>query len=306
MREFLKSFFSFGVATSIEKILAFILLPIYTRLFTTTEYGMIDLCQVLMGIVSVFALLQLETSLQRYYYKWEGDDKKIFLFSILITVISLSFFFSIIICLLSYYISSLLFSSSAYYLLVILSAIQLPFINFSMLGLIILRYEKKNLLFTYQVILKVVLLLLSVFVFVVFMDGGLEWVLICQLLTLVLTSIVLYTNIKQYLLFSFSWKNLMMSFSYALPQFPARVGSVMMVYSNRLFMVFFLTTSIIGLYSFSLKLASGVQILGTAFMMAWLYVSTVCKGKPPVAFCEVHAFSFLFLVFISIGIVIVI
>ena len=56
MREFLKSFFSFGVATSIEKILAFILLPIYTRLFTTTEYGMIDLCQVLMGIVSVFAL----------------------------------------------------------------------------------------------------------------------------------------------------------------------------------------------------------------------------------------------------------
>lgn len=102
------------------------------------------------------------------------------------------------------------------------------------------------------------------------MDGGLEWVLICQLLTLVLTSIVLYTNIKQYLLFSFSWKNLMMSFSYALPQFPARVGSVMMVYSNRLFMVFFLTTSIIGLYSFSLKLASGVQILGTAFMMAWL------------------------------------
>ena len=270
MREFLKSFFSFGVATSIEKILAFILLPIYTRLFTTTEYGMIDLCQVPMGIVSVFALLQLETSLQRYYYKWEGDDKKIFLFSILITVISLSFFFSIIICLLSYYISSLLFSSSAYYLLVILSAIQLPFINFSMLGLIILRYEKKNLLFTYQVILKVVLLLLSVFVFVVFMDGGLEWVLICQLLTLVLTSIVLYTNIKQYLLFSFSWKNLMMSFSYALPQFPARVGSVMMVYSNRLFMVFFLTTSIIGLYSFSLKLASGVQILGTAFMMAWL------------------------------------
>ena len=99
MREFLKSFFSFGVATSIEKILAFILLPIYTRLFTTTEYGMIDLCQVLMGIVSVFALLQLETSLQRYYYKWEGDDKKIFLFSILITVISLSFFFSIVVIL---------------------------------------------------------------------------------------------------------------------------------------------------------------------------------------------------------------
>lgn len=96
-----------------------------------------------MGIVSVFALLQLETSLQRYYYKWEGDDKKSFVQHInyghFIIV-----FFSIIICLLSYYISSLLFSSSAYYLLVILSAIQLPFINFSMLGLIILRYEKRT------------------------------------------------------------------------------------------------------------------------------------------------------------------
>mgnify|MGYP002236420201 CR=1 FL=1 len=78
---------------ALRKYLAFILLPIYTRLFTTTEYGMIDLCQVLMGIVSVFALLQLETSLQRYYYKWEGDDKKIFLFSILITVIYIIVFF---------------------------------------------------------------------------------------------------------------------------------------------------------------------------------------------------------------------
>lgn len=200
------------------------------------------------------------------------------------------------------------FSSSAYYLLVILSAIQLPFINFSMLGLIILRYEKKNLLFTYQVILKVVLLLLSVFVFVVFMDGGLEWVLICQLLTLVLTSIVLYTNIKQYLLFSFSWKNLMMSFSYALPQFPARVGSVMMVYSNRLFIGVFFNNINNRLVFFFFKVGLWRANLGNSFYdgLASFYVSTVCKGKPPVAFCEVHAFSFLFLVFISIGIVIVI
>lgn len=199
------------------------------------------------------------------------------------------------------------FSSSAYYLLVILSAIQLPFINFSMLGLIILRYEKKNLLFTYQVILKVVLLLLSVFVFVVFMDGGLEWVLICQLLTLVLTSIVLYTNIKQYLLFSFSWKIswwalVMLCLSFLLVWevwwWFIPIGSLWCFFNNinnRLVFFFFK----VGLWRAN---------LGNSFYdgLASFYVSTVCKGKPPVAFCEVHAFSFLFLVFISIGIVIVI
>ena len=270
MKEFFKSFFSFGIATTTEKLLAFILLPIYARLFSTTEYGTIDLCQMILGVVTVFAVLQLETSLQRYYFHWDGDEKKRFLSTILIVVLSLSIIISILICLFANELSIVLFSYPNNSLLIILSALELPFINFTILGLLILRYEKKNLLFATQIFIKVVVLLMLTLIFVVSMKGGIIWVFICQLLTLILSSIVLFFNIRKFLLFSFSFVYLKMSLKYALPQFPARMGSVLMIYSNRWFMIGFLSTATIGLYSFSLKLASTVQVLGTAFMMAWL------------------------------------
>lgn len=270
MKEFLKSFFSFGIATTIEKLLAFILLPVYARLFTTTEYGVIDLCQMVLGLVSIFAVLQLETSVQRYYFDWDGDKKKRFLSTILMVVMLLSVIISTVICLFSNSISLLLFSNTDCSFLILLSALQIPFINFSMIGLLILRYEKKNLLFGIQIFLKVILSLIFVLTFVVFLKWGLKWVFICQLMALVLSSIVLFFNLRKSLLLSFSPGILKTSLRYSLPQFPARMGSVLMVYSNRFFMIGFLTVSMIGLYSFSLKLASTVQVMGTAFMMAWL------------------------------------
>ena len=243
MKEFFKSFFSFGIATTIEKLLAFILLPIYARLFSTTEYGTIDLCQMILGVVTVFAVLQLETSLQRYYFHWDGDEKKKFLSTILIVVLSLSIIISILICLFANELSIVLFSYPNNSLLIILSAFELPFINFTILGLLILRYEKKNLLFATQIFIKVVVLLMLTLIFVVSMKGGIIWVFICQLLTLILSSIVLFFNIRKFLLFSFSFVYLKMSLKYALPQFPARMGSVLMIYSNRWFMIGFLSTA---------------------------------------------------------------
>jgi len=66
MNNFVKAFLSFGLATSIEKLLGFIILPIYTKYFNTTEYGVIDMIGTILQISCVFGLLQLETSLQRY------------------------------------------------------------------------------------------------------------------------------------------------------------------------------------------------------------------------------------------------
>lgn len=196
------------------------------------------------------------------------------------------------------------FSSSAYYLLVILSAIQLPFINFSMLGLIILRYEKRTYFYLPSNIESRIAIVIRIR-FVVFMDGGLEWVLICQLLTLVLTSIVLYTNIKQYLLFSFSWKIswwalVMLCLSFLLVWevwwWFIPIGSLWCFFNNinnRLVFFFFK----VGLWRAN---------LGNSFYdgLASFYVSTVCKGKPPVAFAKfmplVSCFLFLLVSVLSL------
>jgi O-antigen/teichoic acid export membrane protein len=76
MKEFFKSFATFGLAISIDKLIGLILLPIYTSFFTQEEYGIIEIIQSVISIVCIFGMLQLETSLQRYYYNYENYKKK--------------------------------------------------------------------------------------------------------------------------------------------------------------------------------------------------------------------------------------
>ncbi|WP_349846100.1 hypothetical protein [Bacteroides cellulosilyticus] len=66
MKELILNFFSFGLAVSLERFLSFLLIPLYASVFSVTEFGVIDLVQTFIGVVTIFCFLQLETSLQRF------------------------------------------------------------------------------------------------------------------------------------------------------------------------------------------------------------------------------------------------
>ena len=269
MKEFIKSFFSFGLATTIEKIIAFLLLPIYARVFTKIEFGVIDLVQVVLGIVSILAVLQLESALQRYYFEYKGKVKKIFISTLFIFVFIASCLITLILFFLSGYISLLIFGTVEYKDLIKISSFQLPIINFSMLGFVLLRYEKRNVRFVSIILFKVVLTLISILLLVVWNDTGIIGVFIAQLIGAGVSSFLLLFSIRDSLSFVFSKRLFLRSFKYAIPQFPARVGSVMLSFANRFFMVGYLSLGAIGIYSFSLKLASAIQLVYAAFIMAW-------------------------------------
>lgn len=80
MRELILNFFSYSFAVALERLCSFLLIPLYASTFTVAEFGVIDIVQTTIGVVLIFAFLQLETSLQRYYYEYESKERKIFCF----------------------------------------------------------------------------------------------------------------------------------------------------------------------------------------------------------------------------------
>ncbi|WP_209329490.1 lipopolysaccharide biosynthesis protein [Lunatimonas salinarum] len=269
MREFIKSFFSFGFATTVEKLIAFLLLPLYTRVFSKVEFGVIDLIQVTLGISSIFAVLQLETAFQRYYYEYEGRLKRVYISSIFFIIVALSIAVAITLSFLSQPISQIFFETDEYSYIIKIASLQLPFTNFSMLGFVLLRYEKENVRFVLLLLGKVILTLLFILLFVVWQNMGIVGVFYAQLIAASISAFLLYLSIRHFIELSISSTYLKKSFKYALPQFPARIGSVLMSYANRFFMIGYLTIAAIGVYSLSLKLASSVQLVYSAFIMAW-------------------------------------
>lgn len=269
MKDFFKAFLSFGAATSIEKIVGFALLPYYTQYFSTEEYGIIDLLQVAVSTLAIFAVLQLETSLQRYYYDYEGKERGTLIFTLLSIVLAGSLLVTSLVVIFSNGISQLLFRDQSYSPLIQIAALQIPLSNLTMLCLVLLRYEKRNLHFLLSIIVKVVCSLLLIYLYLAILDLGVIGSLYAQLISSLFSLVFMMILIRRYLVFDFSIVFLKKSLNYSLPQFPARVGSVLLSYSNRFFMAGILTVSAIGIFSLSLKLASIVQLVYTAFVMAW-------------------------------------
>lgn len=269
MRGLLINFLSYGLATSLERLLSFLLIPLYTSVFTVTEFGIIDLIQTLLNIISIFALLQMETALQRYYYDFKESERSALIFTTFLTVFLLAIMLASIMYVLSSNIALWLCGNNDYGILIKIISIQMPLSILSVLTLIVLRFEKRNLLFSVIVIFKSFLLWGGAYLFLRVLDEGINGFFISQLLVVVITSLLSLVCVLRYMSFTFSTSILKQILQYSLPQFPARIGASANTYANRFFIVGYLSTYSIGLFAMALKFASIMQIFHQTFMMAW-------------------------------------
>lgn len=269
MKDFFKAFMSFGLASSIEKLLGFIILPIYTREFNKIEYGVIDMVSTVISVATIFSLLQLETSLQRYYYEYKDLKRKLLITNTYIWIGGCSAAIGTLIFCTSSVISQKLFKTHEYVGLIKMAAIQLPLGNLGMLGLLLLRYQQKNIKFLTVIITKVVFSLFFVYLFVIYLRLGLFGVFYAQASSMLITTFIVTFFVRDSFVFRFSSNISYRNFKYALPQMPAGVGSMVLGQANRFFMLGYLSLGAIGIYSVSIKLASSIQIVNTAFILAW-------------------------------------
>lgn len=207
MRELILNFFSYSFAVALERLCSFLLIPLYASTFTVAEFGVIDIVQTTIGVVLIFAFLQLETSLQRYYYEYESKERKIFAFTIFSVILLLVLLLVLLVCIYAETLSVLLCENTQYAYAFRIAAIQMPFSALSTLSLILLRFENKVFLFATSVIIKSILLIALMFVFLRFSGMGLQGFFMSQLLAVFLFCIILdfYSQIVSVLFFKNSF-----------------------------------------------------------------------------------------------------
>jgi O-antigen/teichoic acid export membrane protein len=90
LKDFFKTFIVYGLATFIDKLVVLFFIPVYAKHLTVQEFGNMDLVQSIISIVSIFVFLQLEASLQRYFYEFDEKRLKLFASTIIYFVAILS------------------------------------------------------------------------------------------------------------------------------------------------------------------------------------------------------------------------
>lgn len=270
LKRLLKDSLIYGLGSTVGKFIGVILVPIFTRVFSPAEYGVIELISAISLIILFVLMLGLDSATVRFYYSTKDIKEKQ-------TVISTGLFFQvafsivgcIILCFYTDYIAIKVFKNLAYSIILKVSFITIPFtltINFlSMIFRLNFAPWKYSSLIVTQLFLTA---FISIYL-VVILKVGIIGVFYSSLITnVIITPIGLFLSRSNYSLV-FSTKKLKSLLSFGIPLVPASFALLILNLADRFFLAHYSTLKQVGLYSIGVKLSSLLLLIVSAFQLAW-------------------------------------
>jgi len=294
----------YGVGNVIEYIAAFFLLPIFTRVFTPSDYGILDTIATFISVLNLFLLMGLNSAMQRYYFdaKREGSDGS----KVISTTIIVLSFFSIIISLLIFpftdQISNLFFNSIKYTHLIRIAILSIPLSLLVKVLKDIFRLKFKPLRFSIVTIIHFLLRISIILILILIYNKGLLGNFYGILFSVFIVTFITFLMVKKYFKFSFSLnlaKNLL---KFGIPLAFAGFSYWILSLSDRFFILKFSTLGQFGLYSIGNKIGSVLVLVITAIHLAWFpLIFEKYKEKSSKDFI-IKTFTYTSIIFIFIAI----
>lgn len=284
----------YGLGTVLGRLIPFLLLPLYTNVFTTEEFGVMALAYVLIGFVLIIYRYGMDTALMKFYVDADQDDKNKYFTIIFSAQVTTSLLFSTLLILSSGTLSPILLGTTNKVLMQLVSII-LFFDALWMLPLIILRAEERPLSYILLAVMGVTVQFTLNIVMVVVLKLGVKGVLLANILSS--ASLFVFTLPIIIKRFRFNYLNNKMFgeiLRFGLPFFPAGIFTVIMELSDRFLLEWLTDTATVGIYSAGHKLGMFGSLLVTGFNMGWMPYF-LRRGKKPGAKLDFSRITTIFL-----------
>jgi O-antigen/teichoic acid export membrane protein len=289
----------YGIAGVLSRFISFLLVPIYTRLFSPEDYGVMGLITSITGLIQIFIVLGLDSAAPRWYYDTENEDKrKSSIATWIWCQIGISILFSLFLFIGGNWLGGSIVHRNDSYRYFQVSALSLPF---TVLATIIISWFRlkrmawQTTLFT--IITNLITILSSIF-FIVILRIGLIGVFLAQLLSALVGTVLAAIFMKDWInprWFNFNLLKDMLRYSF--PLIPASLAWWIVNLSGQFFIQAYDTTSEVGLYKFGSTIASIMMLITTAFQLAWGPFSISIYKQPEAK--KVYAKVFILYVVIS-------
>ncbi|MFQ6604796.1 MAG: lipopolysaccharide biosynthesis protein [Fidelibacterota bacterium] len=258
----------YGFGHIISRLITFLLLPIYTNVFTRGEYGVVSLVYAFIGFAMMFYRYGTDTALMKFYSQ-EKADQPVYLTTILLLQIVTGFLFSGFLILSRSWLSPILFAVSDTTIIVITSGILFCDTIWT-LAAIVLRSEEKPVRFVLLNLINVMGSLGLNIYFVVGLHLGIRGVLYSNLIVsafLVILTLPFFFRRMVFHRLSPDYSRTVLRF--ALPFLPAGIFTMIMELSNRYFLNWLTDTATVGVYSAGYKLGMFGLLIVMGFNMGW-------------------------------------
>ncbi len=259
----------YGIGHVMARMVTFLLLPLYTHVFTPEEYGAISLAYAFIGFALIFYKYGMDTALIKYAVQKAGEERKKHITVILTSQLITGIIFSVILYSFRYFLAPYVLGINRPDWIIYLSIILFLDSLWS-LPLLILRSDNKPIPYITFSLFNVLLTMLLNIYFVVKMDYGVEGVFLSNIFSSLLIFVFsLPVILKNLNIKSFELKTLKKIFRFGLPFLPAGFFTMIMELSDRYLLGIMAGIEEVGLYSAGKKLGMLGLTIVMGFNMGW-------------------------------------
>ena len=260
----------YGLGGLVSRILGLLLLPLYTRYLSPSDYGKVETLIAFTIVIGIVLRMGITSALFRFYFDSPEPEKRR-------VVLRTSFWFTMSMATLglvagvalSPEISQLLFGSSDDWELVAASFVNL-WVNMNYEQLTSLfRLEERSSAFVSASLANIFLTVGATLILVVGLDAGPLGVIVGNFAGTLVVYLALVGYRREQLGLQFDRGLLREMNRFGVPLMPTALFLWTTNFSDRLFLVKLADTTEVGLYSVGVRIASAMVLLLTAFRLAW-------------------------------------
>lgn len=254
--------------------LGVILLPLYTRFLTPTEYGITALAASVTALLSAFYQLGLIGAYSRFYFEYKDDPRELkrYVSTIVLFLSFFGLFFTILLTTLGKPIEALIpgVPFSPYIQLAICSSYFALFLQFR---LVLYQNQQKARLYTALFVASTIIqVMLTVYLVVLQKEGALGYIKAGLISQIVLAAVSLWL-LRHYLAPVIDTVKLRLSLRYGLPLLPHALAAWMFSQADRMILNGLVNTAEAGLYSIAYVIGSAMSMVSTSVNFAGLRCS---------------------------------
>lgn len=280
------------------KMIAFIMMPVYTHFLTTAEYAPVDIIDRWTSMLLFLVILGTDSALAFYYFDTKDENKrKVYVQNVLnIRLAMVLLLFLVVVLVGPFFADTLLKSDNGVYLLYLSIAILL-LDTLSALVLTVLRYEFKTLKVVILTVLKMLLVAIGSYLFLELVIESVEGIIYARIISGVLIVLLLARPLAKAINFKINKEVLKDLLKYGLPLVPASIAFWVILNSSSFFLAFMKTAEDVGIYGVATKFAALITLVTSGIQMAWRPYSMSLKDKPD----SKELFSKVYLIILIMG-----
>ncbi|HED06353.1 MAG TPA: hypothetical protein ENI61_06690 [Ignavibacteria bacterium] len=297
----------YSIGSLFIRSFSFLLLPLYSNLISTGEFGDYALIMSLYAIISVFYQAGMQSGLTKFYLEEKTTGKRREIFSTILNFLVISgAILTIVIIFFSKEISFAVLNSIKYDELINLIFLSLFIETLGNFCLHLLKTkEAPRSVVIYSSIAGTANLIFNI-ILVYFLKLSIKGIILSQLFASFLLLLIVLPMVKKNYIFTIKKNILNQIIKFSYPLIFAGLLSAAVDFSDRFILNHFLNSAEVGIYSFSYRIAMIMFLFVIAFRTAWMprAINLYGKGKYEISFGNTFnkllAVSFMILLTVSL------